>query len=86
MMTKTTHFYLTIYRDRVCVKPLADLDNKNAREVTSLDDLRQFLVNKAREAKVALDDLSVMASSSLDFPEEFTSHKATIALAHAIKA
>ena len=54
------------------------------RVVRDMDDLRVFLLSKADEAKVAPEELTVLLSSSIDFPEESTDDPATIALAKAL--
>jgi len=74
-------FFLTIENDAVVVKT-----DYVAQAVASEAELAAFIASSAKAAGVANEDLSVLASSSLDFPEEFTSNKATIALAKALKA
>jgi len=80
-----TEFYLTIRSDKLWIEFDGTHGGRHSRQIMSENDLRQFLISKANEAGIAANELSVMASSALDFPEEFTKNAETIALARAIK-
>jgi hypothetical protein len=74
-------YFLTIQEDAVvirngdCIIPLS-----------SQEDFAAFLRNEAKTHHIAISDVPIFASSSMDFPEEFTSNPATIALAKALRA
>lgn len=80
-MKPATYFYLTIEHDKVWVKFKGTRGGDISRPVKSVDDLKQFLISKADEANVSIGELRVMASSTLDFPDDFTHDGATITLA-----
>ena len=85
MKTSATFFFITIEFDRVVVKFDGTHGGLHTRVVTSVRDLRDFLLSKADEAKVKIDDLIVTSSSTLDFPHEFTKIAETAALAHELR-
>ena len=74
-------YMLTIQDDAVVVQ--SDYETK---VVASFPELQVYLAAEAKKAGVLVDDLEVMSSSSIDFPEEWTSDKATISFAKAIAA
>jgi hypothetical protein len=72
-------YYLSIRNDRVTVK----YDDAELRVITSARDFDEFLSLEAARLGVRREDLKVLASSSMDFPEDETSNPETIALARA---
>ncbi len=55
------------------------------RIITSVRDFARFIVDKAKAAKCQPDDLIILYSSSMDFPEDSTRNKVTIKLARALR-
>lgn len=55
------------------------------RVIESVEDFVAFIKERCKKAKVKPDDLIIMCSSSMDFPEDSTDNKKTIALAHALR-
>lgn len=77
---------LGIRDDRVELRYQNTAKGKQLRRViTSVKDFQQFIIDRCKKAKVKPDDLIVMCSSSMDFPEDSTSNKKTIALARALR-
>jgi len=70
--------YLTINNDRVQIS--RGHDDAFPYTLKSVADFRQYLRHESLHGP-ARDDLPVYRSSSIDFPEEFTTNPATIALA-----
>ena len=93
-MTDTTElpsFFLSIQDDQMWITEYACAGERRLWErveehvVSSANDLHQFLNRRAKELGVTRDDLSVCATSSVDFVEGETDNAATIALAHEIR-
>lgn len=84
--TPATRFYLTINSDKVVVEFDGTKGGRISRPVLSAADFDAFLTSKANEAGVTVDDLSVMISSTLHFPDEWTKNPETIALARELGA
>lgn len=80
-MKPATYFLLTVKNDRVVVV----YDGTHGGEITKVVDssaaFGEFLRSKAAEAEVDVGALTVMCSSTMDFPREFTANAETIALA-----
>ena len=76
------YFFLTIEHGRVVVKYDGTSGGEVTRVVHSTADFANFIQSKAREAGCSWADLSIMGSSSIDFPEEYTDNADTIALAN----
>jgi len=56
------------------------------RKLVNFEDFKQFIVGRMKKAGVKdADDLIIMCSSSMDFPEEYTKDKAVIKLAHDLR-
>jgi len=55
------------------------------RTIKSVEDFAKFITAKAEEAKCKVDDLIIMCSSSMDFPEDSTKDPDVIKLAHALR-
>lgn len=55
------------------------------RIVESVADFASFITERCKKAKVKPDDLIIMCSSSMDFPEDSTDNKKTIALARKLR-
>lgn len=73
-LTKT--YFLNVNSNGITI---TDMDtDKVVVNVTHLDDVRMFATNRMN------DNDELFASSSLDFPSEYTSSKKIIALANAI--
>ena len=79
-------FLLAIECDRVVVRHRTPrFEDTFTRVVRSVADLNEFLRSKAVEAGVAVDELEVFNSSTIDFAHEYTSNPATLALAQALR-
>jgi hypothetical protein len=79
-------FGLGIYDDKVKIRFVKKKNGPQImREITSVEDFTDFIKEKAKAAKCEVDDLIIMCSSSMDFPEESTKNKKTIKLAHALR-
>jgi len=76
-----TYFLLTIDADKLVVRY-----DGTTRPVASVDNLLAFLRSKAHEAGVPVDDLIVMTSSTLDFPEKYTRDDVVIEMARQIRS
>lgn len=74
-------YIIAIENDTVVV-----VSSYETKPVASLAELQGYMAEQAKRAGVLVDELNVMASSTIDFPEEWTSNKQTIALAKALKA
>jgi hypothetical protein len=85
MRAPTTSFLLSIERNRVMVRYDGTSGGKITRPIKDENDYYQFLYSKADEANVQLEELRVLCSSSLDFPEEHTRNEATLKLAATIR-
>jgi hypothetical protein len=72
-------YFLPVENDHVVVKCYAP------RVITSVSDFDEFLSLEAARLGVSPEDLKVFASSTMDFPEEYTSNSETIALARAAR-
>jgi len=84
-MPVATYFYLTIEHDRVVVKFTSTRGGADVtRPIKDVEDFRNFFTSKADEAKVPPETLTVMASSTMDFPEDFTKDQNTVLLARFI--
>lgn len=75
------YHFVTVEDDDVVIYYGAD----QARVIQTLQEYRSFLKARADAQGVEMKDLTVMASSSMDFPEENTKNADTIALAHLIR-
>lgn len=80
-----TGFFFTIEYGRVVVKFDGTHGGNVTRVVRDEQDLRQFLISKANEAKVDVDDLDLSASSTIDFPLEYTTDPSALAVARFLK-
>lgn len=59
---------------------------KVSRVISSLEDMRQFFTSKAKEFGLPdADHLNIMCSSSLDFPDEYTTDPAVVEMANTIR-
>ena len=85
MATPATEFFLTLEHNRLWVKYHGIHGGERSRTVSSLDDLDAFLISKASEAGVRVDDLKIFCSSTLDFPDEFTDNPAIVDMARALR-
>lgn len=71
-----------IENDSVVVRFFAanGLPSQDPRPIASRDELAQYVAEKATESKVAVNDLEIYYSSSMDYPEEETDNAKTLAL------
>lgn len=53
--------------------------------VESVEDFAAFIKQRCDKAKIKFDDLIIMCSSSMDFPQDSTDNKKTIKLAKALR-
>lgn len=81
-----TRFFLSVENDRIVVTYDGTNGGKVTRVVTDDADWTQFLISKANEAGVSVAQLSVWASSTLDFPHEFTNNVETITFARRLRS
>jgi hypothetical protein len=72
-------YILSIENDQVVVKYFGP------RVITSVRDFHEFLSLETARLGVSPDELKVFASSTMDFPEEYTSNPETIVLARAVR-
>lgn len=79
-----TYFFLTASNGYLEVV-YGPIGNKTTRKINDADDYNSFFAGKIAEAGGDKDELTVMCSSSVDFPEDYTSDADVIALCHAIK-
>jgi hypothetical protein len=79
------YFYLTIKNDNVVVEYEDSCKKEITRTFENIDDYAIFFSTIAKEAEVEFDDLIIMCSSSLDWPEDSTDNIETIKLADAIR-
>jgi hypothetical protein len=79
-------FGLGIYDDKVKIRYVEREGGPQIkRVVTSVDDFIKFIKEKCKAAKCTPEDLIIMCSSSMDFPEDSTDNKKTIKLAKALR-
>jgi len=79
------YFFLTIENNKLVAKYDGTEGGKVTRGFKDIKDYVAFFTSKANEAGVKLEDLYIMASSSLDFPEEATNNPKVIELANQIR-
>ena len=48
-------------------------------------EFKDWFERRAKKLKCSVDDFIVMASPSVDFPEEYTRHKATLKMCRALR-
>jgi hypothetical protein len=75
-------FFLTIEDGNVVVK----MKGKTLETFKTLDDYKAFFTKVCEENDLRPEDLVVMSSSSLDFPEEETEDPAVIELCNQIRS
>ena len=76
-------YYLTIKDDELIVS-YGDFNDPDIFVVKSVEAYDEFLAEQAEASGVDIDELSVMESSSMHFPDEATSNLKTIELAKAV--
>lgn len=74
-------YILGIRNDRVQISWSTRSGNRRYHALGSAADFRAFSAKQQAKYKCKADDLVVMCSSSMDFPEDATDNKATIKLA-----
>lgn len=67
-----TSFFLDIQNDKLVVMYYGTSGGKVTKYIRDEAHLHDFFVSKANEFGVELEDLDIFASSSLDFPTEYT--------------
>lgn len=79
-------FSLTVKQDGVYVRYRPSIKSSvKSKRIESVKDFIGFIKRKARQAQCDPDDLIVICSSTMDFPEEETKDKAVIKLAHDLR-
>jgi len=73
--------FLTIENDSVVLMDDRDVSYR----VDSVEGYRLLLESEASRLGVTVEDLTVMASSSMDFPEDFTTNPQTVQLARELR-
>lgn len=79
-----TYFFLTVEKDRVVIQ----YEEFGGPQVHGLKDYwhwREFITERKMEAARQGLEITVMASSSMDFPQDSTDNKTVIALARSIR-
>jgi hypothetical protein len=80
-------YYLTIEDDAVAIKVYFGLtDSKTAVRVKTAKDYCDFFETEMKRFGLKEDDLHIQASSSIDFPDEYTSDPDTIKLCEQINS
>lgn len=80
-MSEKNFFLFAVYDDSVTIRQ----GQHGERHVLhNVDDYVQYRDQKADELGVTSEQLKVYRSSTMDFPDESTNNRATIALAHEI--
>ena len=89
-MIPIIQYGLGIQNDKVVLR-YADTEKQGSfekqkrRVVTSEQDFKSFMQARMKKYNLKADDLIIMCSSSMDFPEDSTNNKKTIALARALR-
>jgi hypothetical protein len=79
-------FGLGVDKDGVYIRYVEIGQKKERRrKVESVVDFSTFMIERSEKAGVLVDDFIVMCSSSMDFPEEYTSDKNVIKLARELR-
>jgi hypothetical protein len=86
-MIPLIQYVLGIKNDNVVLRFTSKEGQKRQTErvVKSETDFREFMLARMKKYNLKQEDLIIMCSSSMDFPEDDTENKATIALAHALR-
>lgn len=86
MITMLGMYCMGIHDDKVKIRYIEkDGGPEVLREITSIKDYAHFLKGQMEKLRCELDDLCIMCSSSMDFPEDSTDNKKTIKLAHELR-
>ena len=76
------YYNLSVNNDRIEVKSEG---LTSVRVITDIQYYIRFFTSEAERIGCDIDDLTVMCSSSMDWPEDSTKNKETIALANEIR-
>lgn len=79
------YFYMTIEKNNVVVKYDSSSKKKNTKQLKNFEDYVEFFKNILVKRGIGANDLTIMCSSSLDFPHEYTKKKSVIALANRLR-
>lgn len=79
------YFYMTIEKNNVVVKYDSSSKKKITKQLRNFTDYLNFFNNILMKRAVKAEDLTIMCSSSLDFPHEYTKKKSVIALANRLR-
>jgi len=83
MSRPATYFFMTVEGGRLVVKyDSTEQGAEVTRVIHSMQDYYDFFTSKQHEAG---GDITVMCSSSMDFPEEYTEDADVVALCHSIR-
>jgi len=85
MSRSATYFFLTIENEKLVVKFDGSNNGETTRVIDSVTDYNDFFRSKADEAGLHVGQLQIMASSSVDFPDEYTKDADVIELAGTIR-
>lgn len=78
-------YLLSVIDGKVRISALGWPKAQDPRIVTSVEDFDQFMASEAQRLGADLNDLRVSVSSTMDFPEEYTSDPETLALVKALR-
>ncbi len=78
-------FYLTILKGWLVVQYDGPRGGKVTRRIKGAQEYARFFQSKATEYGVPVEDLHIMASSSVDFPEEYTDRAEVIELCNRLR-
>jgi len=74
-------YFLTVENHQIVLKT-----GDRSIPIPDRETFDRIMIREATAKGIPVDDLQVMASSTLDFPEEFTHCFATITLARSLRA
>ncbi len=85
-MIPLIQYGLGIRNDKVMIRYVdTERGKQKERIVKSVDDFKNFIITRMKLAKCEPEDLIIMCSSSMDFPEDSTNNKKTIKLARELR-
>jgi hypothetical protein len=76
-----TVFFLTVEKDGLWVRN----HTGHRWKLKTVEQYNEFFARKARQYNLDIEDFTILCSSSLDFPEDYTRNKDTIALCNLIR-
>ncbi len=81
-----TYFFLTVKGDSIVVEYVDGNGTECSYTFKDVFDYHYFITLRSKEAREVGLDITVMASSSLDFPRDYSSDQSVIDLARAIRS